>query len=97
MPWHGKTAAAKSGGMLVAPLRRAGLWHMGYIIALVLLLLVVPLIFMVITRRSSSAGGLKSRNRGMTVDKPSSDQPTPPAGPRTDRPHMGSDRGVPPG
>jgi hypothetical protein len=70
---------------------------MGYIFALLLLLLVVPLVFMLLTRRTTSGGGIDSRNHGMTVSKPSSDQPTPPAGPRTDRPHTGSDRGVPPG
>jgi hypothetical protein len=51
--------------------------QMGYIIALVLLLIAVPLIFILSSRRTTSAGGLaaKSRDRGVTVSKPSSDQP----------------------
>jgi hypothetical protein len=55
---------------------------MGYIIALVLLLIAVPLIFMLSSRRSTSGGGVgtKSRDRGVTVSKPSSDQPTPKPG-----------------
>lgn len=70
---------------------------MGYIFALVFLLVVVPLLFLLLTRRAGGGGGVDTHNRGMTVSQPSSDQPTPPAGPRTDRPHQGSDRGVPPG
>ena len=70
---------------------------MGYIIALVLLLVVVPLIFLLLSRRTTSGGGIDSHEHGMTPSRPASDQPTPPAGPRTDRPSTGADRGVPPG
>lgn len=70
---------------------------MGYILGLVLLLVFVPLLFLLLSRRSIRGGGIESGDRGMTPSRPSSDQPTPPAGPATDRPHRGSDRGVPPG
>lgn len=59
---------------------------MGYIIALAILLIVVPLLFILLSRRTTSAGGLaaRHRDRGMTVEAPSSDQPTP-ASDRTER------------
>lgn len=71
--------------------------RMGYIIALVLLLVFVPLLFLLLSRRTHAGGGIASRDHGLSPSRPSSDQPTPPAGPATDRPHQGSDHGVPPG
>lgn len=52
-------------------------WPMGYIIAIVLLLLVVPLVFLLLGRRTGTAGGIRRESRGVTVARPSSDQPTP--------------------
>jgi hypothetical protein len=71
---------------------------MGYIIAVVLLAIVVPLLFLLLSRRTTSAGGLadKQRSRGVTVSRPSSDQPTP----RADNLNQSSsdtDRRLPPG
>src|SRR5690606_26157188 len=56
----------------------AGRSSMGYIIAIVLLIIVVPLIFMMLSRRTSGAGGVNQGrdDRGVTVSKPSSDEPT---------------------
>ncbi|HUR57281.1 MAG TPA: hypothetical protein VM029_06205 [Opitutaceae bacterium] len=70
---------------------------MGYIVAIVVIVLVVPVLVLMLSRPKTGAGRPASRNRGVTVSAPSSDQPTPPAGPRTDRPSSGADRGVPPG
>lgn len=50
---------------------------MGYIIALVFLVVLVPIIFMALSRRSTGGGGIESRSRGVTMEEPSSDQPTP--------------------
>jgi hypothetical protein len=67
------------------PLPSAVYRKMGYIFALVLLLIAVPLIFIMASRRTTSAGGMaaKPRDRGVTVSKPSSDQPK--ATPATER------------
>lgn len=72
---------------------------MGYVIALVLLIIVVPLIFLLASRRTTSAGGLaaKSRDRGVTVSKPSSDQPTPRGDATVNHPAPGAERRLPPG
>jgi len=71
---------------------------MGYIIAVVLVLIAVPLVFLLAGRRTRSAGGLgaKSRDRGVTVEKPSSDQPTPRAD-ALNQPAPGAERRLPPG
>lgn len=80
------------------PVRGSGVYlRMGYIIGLVALLVFVPLLFLLLSRRTVSGGGIDSRDKGVTHLEPSSDQPTPPPGPQTDRAHQGSDRGVPPG
>ena len=97
MPGRGKFARAKSGPR-AAPFGAFAVYErMGYIVALILVVLVLPLLFLLLSRRTTGAGRLPSHDRGMTVSRPSSDQPTPPAGPRTDRPSGGADRGVPPG
>ena len=70
---------------------------MGYIIALVLLILVVPLLFVLLSRRASGGGGARSRDRGVTVEKPSSDQPTPGAPGALNQPAPGAERRLPPG
>jgi hypothetical protein len=69
---------------------------MGYIIAIIAILIVIPLLMM-LTRRPSSSGLQSRATRDTARSEPASDQPTPPAGPQTDQPHRGSDRGVPPG
>jgi hypothetical protein len=71
---------------------------MGYIIALVLLALIVPILFMVLSRRTSSPGGVadKHRDRGVTVSRPSSDQPTPRAG-AVNQAEPGTEGRLPPG
>src|SRR3954466_4753714 len=73
--------------------------QMGYILALVLLLIAVPLIFIMAGRRTTSAGGVaaKSRDRGVTVSKPSSDQPAPGAPGSVNQPAPGAERRLPPG
>jgi hypothetical protein len=73
--------------------------QMGYVIALVLLILAVPLIFILGARRTRSAGGLaaKSRDRGVTVSQPSSDQPTPRGDATVNHPAPGAERRLPPG
>ena len=55
---------------------------MGYIIALVILIVVVPLLFVLFSRRTTGGGGtaMRHRDRGVTIEKPSSDQPTPKPG-----------------
>lgn len=63
---------------------------MGYIIGLVIVLLIVPLIVMMVTRRTTGTGGIDSADHGISPDRPSSDQPTPRAGP-------GKDKLIPPG
>ena len=63
---------------------------MGYIIGLVLVLLLVPVLVMMLTRRTSGGGGIASADHGMTPNAPSSDPPTPRAGP-------GRDTRIPPG
>jgi hypothetical protein len=68
---------------------------MGYIITVIVLLLVVPLLFMMLSRRSRSGGGIDSRDHGVTVLQPSSDQPTPPADREVDTP--GGENKLPPG
>jgi hypothetical protein len=70
---------------------------MGYVIG-VIILLIVPLLFILLSRRTSSAGGVaaKQRSRGVTVSKPSSDQPTPRAD-ATNQADFGADQRLPPG
>ena len=70
---------------------------MGYIIGLVIFLVAVPLLFILLTRRSAGVGGLRSRDRGVTVSQPSSDQPTPGASRATDQPAEGMEKRIPPG
>jgi hypothetical protein len=72
---------------------------MGYLIAFVLLLIAVPLIMMLMSRRTTGAGGIaaKSRDRGVTVSKPSSDQPTPRGDATVNEPAPGAERRLPPG
>lgn len=71
---------------------------MGYIIALVVLFLVVPLIFLMLSRRTpAGGGGLRQRDRGVTVAEPSSDQPTPGAAGSINQPGAGTERRIPPG
>jgi hypothetical protein len=72
---------------------------MGYIIALVILLLVVPLLFIMLSRRTTSAGGLSAqhRDRGMTVESPSSDQPTPGGDNAVNQPGSSHEGRLPPG
>ena len=50
---------------------------MGYIIALIVLVLAIPLIFLLLGRRTRAGGGIESRDHGLTVSEPSSDEPTP--------------------
>jgi hypothetical protein len=52
---------------------------MGYIIGIILLVIMVPLLFLMLSRRTSSTGGLaaKDRDRGVTVSRPSAEEPTP--------------------
>lgn len=71
---------------------------MGYIIGFLLLLIVVPLLFMMLSRKTAGAGGLgaKPRDRGVTVEQPSSDQPTPRAD-ATNQAAPGAERRLPPG
>ena len=72
---------------------------MGYIIALVLLVIVVPLLFMALGRKSTATGGVArkgSRDRGVTVSRPSSDQPTPRAD-ATNQAAPEAERRLPPG
>jgi hypothetical protein len=63
---------------------------MGYITGIIIVLLLVPLLFLVLTRHGRTAGGIDSHDRGVTPSEPSSDQPTPRAGP-------GRDARIPPG
>jgi hypothetical protein len=69
---------------------------MGYVLVIVIAVLVVPLLFMMLSRRTTSGGGVDSRDRGVTVSQPSSDQPTPRAD-GTNRAAPGADRKLPPG
>jgi len=70
---------------------------MGYIIGLILLIVVVPLLFLLLGRRTTSASGMTAkRDRGVTVSKPSSDQPTPRAE-ATNQAAAGAERKLPPG
>jgi hypothetical protein len=69
---------------------------MGYIIGIVLVLLILPLLFALLARRSAGQGGIDSRNHGMTVTQPSSDQPSPGARPASKTP-SGSEGRIPPG
>lgn len=57
---------------------------MGYIIGLIIVLLFVPLLFLMLTRRSTGGGGIGRKDRGVTLDRPSADEPTPRAGPGVD-------------
>jgi hypothetical protein len=68
---------------------------MGYIIAIVILLLLVPLLFLLLSRRTTGAGGIRDRSRGITVEEPSADQPSP--GGVGDQTAPGTDRRLPPG
>lgn len=71
---------------------------MGYIIAIVILLIVVPLLFVMLSRRGAAGGGgIRSRDRGMTVEAPSSDQPTPGAPGSVNQTAPGAERRLPPG
>jgi hypothetical protein len=72
---------------------------MGYVIVLVLLIVAVPLIVIMGTRRARSAGGVasRSRDRGVTVSQPSSDQPTPRGDATVNHPAPGAERRLPPG
>ena len=71
---------------------------MGYIIALIVLFIVVPLVFLMLSRRTpAGGGGIRHRDRGVTVEEPSSDQPTPGAAGATNQPRAGSERGIPAG
>lgn len=88
----GRTAIAPGGPMRVQV-------RMGYIIAFAILLLVVPLLFILLSRRTTAAGGLaaRHRDRGITVESPSSDQPTP-LGDRSVNPSTpATERRLPPG
>lgn len=71
---------------------------MGYIIAIVVLLIVVPLLFVLLSRRSAAGGGgIRSKSRGMTVEAPSADEPTPGAPGAVNQPAPGAERRLPPG
>jgi hypothetical protein len=71
---------------------------MGYIIAIVILLIVVPLLFIMLSRRTATGGaGIRSRDRGVTVEQPSSDQPTPGAAGSVNQPAPGTEGRLPPG
>lgn len=71
---------------------------MGYIIAIVVLLIVVPLLFLLLSRRTAAGGGgVRSRDRGLTVEQPSSDQPTPGAPGAINQPKAGTEGRLPPG
>lgn len=72
--------------------------RMGYIVALVLIIVVVPLLFVLLSQRKTSAGGLgaRSRDRGVTVSKPSADAPTPRAD-AVNQVEPGVEKRLPPG
>lgn len=79
--------------------RRTVYADMGYIIALVVLLIVVPLLFILFSRRTGAAGGTAVKwrgDRGVTVEQPSSDQPTPRAD-TVNRASPEAERKLPPG
>lgn len=71
---------------------------MGYLIGLVFLIIVVPLLFVLLSRRTASTGRLggERHDRGVTVTKPSSDQPTPRAD-ATNQATPEAERRLPPG
>lgn len=69
---------------------------MGYIIGLIIVLVVVPLLFALLNRRSTGPAGADSRDRGVTVAKPSSDQPSP-GGHATNQERAAAERRLPPG
>ena len=93
----GEFAALQSGGRGSADWNDVGLSRMGYIIALVILVIVVPLLFLMLSRRSTAAGGIRSRDHGVTQEEPSSDQPTPGARGALNQPRAGSENRLPPG
>lgn len=70
---------------------------MGYIIALVVFVVLVPLVFLMLTRRSAGSGRIGSRDHGMTVEEPSSDQPSPGAEGSLNQPRPGAEKRIPPG
>jgi hypothetical protein len=84
-------------GALLPQTARSVYVRMGYIIVIAVAILVVPVLFMMLTRRSGGGRGIDSSNHGVTVLKPSSDQPTPPPGPARNKVGPGGDNGVPPG
>jgi hypothetical protein len=71
---------------------------MGYFIAIIVLLIVIPLLFMMLSRRTTGPSGLggKPADRGVTVAKPSSDQPSPRGG-AVNEPEPGAEKRLPPG
>ncbi len=71
---------------------------MGYIIALVAIFVIAPLLFLLLSRRTSAGGGgMRHASRGMTVEAPSSDQPTPGAAGAINQPKNGAENRLPPG
>jgi len=71
---------------------------MGYLVVLVLLLVVIPLMFVLLSRRPTGVSGraTNSRERGMTVAKPSADAPTARAD-AINQPAPGGEKRLPPG
>lgn len=91
--------AARAQPIGASPLGSGAVYRtMGYLLALVLLLIAVPIVILLASRRTTSAGGIaaKSRDRGVTLAGPSSDQPTPRSD-ATNQPAPGAERRLPPG
>lgn len=70
---------------------------MGYIIALVFFVLLVPMLFLLLTRRAGGGREPRSHDHGVTVEQPSSDEPTPGAPGSINQPVPGAERRIPPG
>jgi hypothetical protein len=71
---------------------------MEYFWTIALVIVVLPLIVLLVSRRKSGAEGAKrQRDHGVTVEEPSSDQPTPGAKNAVNQPAPGAERRIPPG
>lgn len=71
---------------------------MGYIIVIIALFVVVPLVILLLSRRTpAGGGGMRHASRGVTVEMPSSDQPTPGAPGSINQPQPGAEKRIPPG
>lgn len=70
---------------------------MGYILVFLALCLVVPLVLMLGRRTPAGGGGVRRTSRGITVDSPSSDQPTPGASESPEQASPEAEKRIPPG